>query len=239
MITTPLHLIRFVPGFASWQRAAQYLLEQGIMPSSVEWIETDEGGTLTPLPVQSPLRCQEQFLKLARLASFHRSPERWSLLYRVLWRLVHGQSRLLNELLDPDVNRLHNFAREVEKEVRHLVATAHFAPVDTEGGTVQVAWFIPRHHCVELAAPQLARQWGNTLWSLLTPERCVHWNGRQLVYSRGELQVSAGSPRQLERIWRERCASYFDLKPQSRNERTLPIASREEWDDLPLFRKAA
>lgn len=185
MITTPLMLIRFRPDFESWQVASAYLLQQNASPSSVEWIECADGDRLTRFPELPPTRWNEDFIALARRAACHRSSERWPLLYRVLWRLVHGQSRLLNDRLDPDVNRLNTFANEVDKEVRHLVATAQFTPMETPNGTVQVATFHPRHHIVELAAPALARHWGDTLWSLITPDRCVAWNGHKLLYTAG------------------------------------------------------
>lgn len=245
MITTPLQLIRFEPAFLAWLRAARFLLQQGVEPSDVEWIETDSAAQATPVPDLGPMRFNDTFLALARLASFHRSTERWNILYRVLWRLTHGQSRLLNELLDPDVNRLHGMARDVEKEARHLVATAHFIPVDAECGTVQIGWFIPKHHSVEIAAPTLARQIGDQNWSLLTPDRCAHWNGRQLVFSPGEKLIGAGSPRQLERIWSARHAYRFDLKthaaaavaaPHERSQQPRP-PQRDTWSDLPLFRE--
>ncbi len=185
MITTPLLLIRFRPSFESWQAAAAYLLQQSAAPSSVEWIECADGDRVTYFPELPPTRWNEDFIALARRASCHRSSERWPLLYRVLWRLIHGQSRLLNDRLDPDVNRLLAMAQEVDKETRHLVHTVQFTPMDTPHGLVQMATFHPRHHVVELAAPALARQWGETRWTLLTPDRCVSWNGRQLVYTAG------------------------------------------------------
>lgn len=186
MITTPLHLIRFQPDFASWLRAAHYLLQQGIVPSAVEWLECDDPAKLTPLPEALQARWNEEFLRMARLASYHRCSERWAVLYRVLWQLVHGHSRLMRDCLNPEVNRLRTLAREVEKDVRHLVTATHFETVNTPDGAVQVGRCQPRQHSVELAAPYFARRWGNTRWQLCTPDRCVQWNGRQLVYTPGE-----------------------------------------------------
>lgn len=236
MVTTTHNLIRFQPDFQSWLRAARHLLQQGIAPADVEWLETADPLKVTPLPDAPPMRFNDTFLSLARRASFHNSSERWGILYRVLWRLVHGQSRLLNELLDPDVTRLHTLARDVEKEVRHLVTTVHFTAMETERGAVRIAWFIPRHHIVELAAPQIARKLGGGLWSLLTPDLCAHWNGRQLTYSPGEKRIAAGSPHQLESLWRAHCAGRFDLKPETNQRETKPALPRENWENLPLFR---
>jgi uracil-DNA glycosylase len=211
MITTPLMLVRFSPRFDSWLATAQNLLQQGAAPSSVEWLEETDPARLALLPERPPMRVNDSFLALARSAACHRSPERWTILYRLLWRLVHGQSRLLSELLEPDVTRLHTLARDVERDVRRLVKTIHFTSIDTTRGTVELAWAIPQHHSVELAAPQIARQQQDTLWSLLTPDLCAHWNGRQLLFSPGEHAAGAGSPRALETLWRNHHAARFEL----------------------------
>jgi DNA polymerase len=51
------------------------------------------------------------------------------------------------------------------------------------GATWHVAWFEPEHHIVELNAPFFRDRFANMRWSILTPTRCVHWDGNDLSFT--------------------------------------------------------
>ena len=94
--------------FESWQQMARELLRRGVPPSEVRWMEgavcmgASEPGTGAAPTYTVPRR----FLELARAAAAHSSGERWATIYRVLWRLVHENRRLLEIPDDPDVRAL-------------------------------------------------------------------------------------------------------------------------------------
>lgn len=106
--------VRISPTFDSWQSAARTLLREGVPPDQIEWSD----GTITqrslltlaaPVTPSDPTpqyRVPARFLEMARRAAAHPDPQRWSLLYRVLWRLVKENRDLLGFELDPDVGRL-------------------------------------------------------------------------------------------------------------------------------------
>ena len=104
--------ITFAPTFEPWQRAARRALQQGIPPGEIEWQELESAqpalGLFEEMEDAPPangavFRVPKEFLPLARKASFHRDERRWALLYRLLWRLTHGEPKLLQIASDPDV----------------------------------------------------------------------------------------------------------------------------------------
>ena len=104
---------RIDPTFESWQSAARALLREGIPPAEVQW---NDGSVvqssllaLTAPRVLEPVteyRVPARFIELARRAASHSEPQRWDLLYRVLWRIVRENHDLLNAERDADVMRL-------------------------------------------------------------------------------------------------------------------------------------
>lgn len=106
--------VRIDPTFESWQSAARGLLRDGVSPSEVLW----DDGTITQksLLILTPPRIANEppteyrvparFVELARRAAVHRDPQRWELLYRVLWRLVRENRELLSMEIEPDVSKL-------------------------------------------------------------------------------------------------------------------------------------
>jgi DNA polymerase len=50
---------------------------------------------------------------------------------------------------------------------------------------LQLAWYEPVHHIVEATAPWFAKRSRDGRWAILTPERSVEWDGRQLHFAPG------------------------------------------------------
>jgi DNA polymerase len=110
--------VRIDASFESWQSAARALLREGIAPEDVSWndgsIVQSSLLTLAAPRLSEPVseyRVPARFLDLARRAAAHGDPERWALLYRLLWRIVHGDHELLERGNDPDVARLAELAK--------------------------------------------------------------------------------------------------------------------------------
>ena len=95
--------------FTSWQQAARALLHRGVPPDDVQWIEDLAALTLDsepPAAADPGFIVPRRFVELARTAAAHPDPGRWTAMYRVLWRLVRENRRLLELTHDPDVQRL-------------------------------------------------------------------------------------------------------------------------------------
>ena len=132
------------------------------------------------------------FLTLAADVACHREPSRWDTLYRVLWRLTHGERHLLEVYVDEDVHALHAMAKAVRREGHKLRAFVRFRLVG--GGTAHeryVAWFEPEQDVVEREAPFFARRFPAMRWSILTPGVAAHWDGESLRYAPGVSRLDA------------------------------------------------
>ncbi|MCP3100431.1 DUF4130 domain-containing protein [Myxococcus sp. K15C18031901] len=125
------------------------------------------------------------FLGLAEKVICHREPERWGWLYRVLWRLTHGERSLLTRDADPEVRRLRKLERDVRREMQDVVARVRFRQVSQQGLEAFVAWHAPEHQVVRPVARFLVRRFATLRWSLLTPEASAHWDLDRLTFGPG------------------------------------------------------
>ena len=131
-----------------------------------------------------------KFVELAQVAILHRNPERFALLYRLLWRLRSNHD-LLDIATDPDVAELAAMAKAVRRDEHKMHAFVRFREIGREQNSHFVAWFEPEHHIVELAAPFFARRFADMPWSILTPDVCAHWDGHAVSITPGVAKAEA------------------------------------------------
>ena len=110
--------------FDCWRTAARAFIQKGVAPHLVNWVEpggVDDlfGQSAAPSPEEglagsesSEVRVSKRFMSLARNAALHSDPQRFSLLYRILWRL-QTNLRLLEDRTDEDVRRLEELDKNV------------------------------------------------------------------------------------------------------------------------------
>jgi DNA polymerase len=112
------------PTLESWRAAARRLLAENVAPDQVVWREAaKQGGLFDSVVVADPrgspesaadFRVPREFVEIASAASRHTDPERWRLLYSVLWRIARGGAPdLLAREPDPDVARLKRIAKQI------------------------------------------------------------------------------------------------------------------------------
>lgn len=106
------------PDFDGWRAAARRLLEDNASPADLTWKEgapapaaladsSGGGGPGEPSGKRgTEFRVPREFVDVARAVARHPDPNRWALLYSVLWRLLHGDRELLRRAGDPEVARL-------------------------------------------------------------------------------------------------------------------------------------
>src|SRR6476620_339175 len=171
--------------FDGCRQTARALVLNDVNPSGAIWtVRGHEPPSFEP-PVKVPLEVPHgtfnvpaKFVELARAAILHRDPERFALLYRLLWRLV-GDHDLLDGVTDPDVAQIAAMARAVHRDAHRMQASVRFREVGREQKSHFVAWFEPEHHIVEATAPFFASRYADMPWSILTPDVCAHWDGRR------------------------------------------------------------
>lgn len=203
--------------FDGWRNAARALVLNDIKPADVTWIvrggepELFEApaGEAPIEPAQGTFSVSAKFVELAKAAILHRDPERFAILYRLLWRL-HANHDLLQAATDPDVALVTAMARAVHRDEHKMHAFVRFREVGREHKSHFVAWFEPEHHVVELAAPFFASRFADMPWSILTPDVCAHWDGHVISITPGVGKAEAPTEDRLEETWRRYYASIFN-----------------------------
>ncbi len=226
----------------AFREAARGLLLRSVPPDRVRFSEAQERQA-SLLPMEPPPRSEPvaavsvppAFLELAERVACHRSPERWGLLYRVLWRLTHGERALLEVVSDPDVSALHTLAKAVTRDVHKMKAFVRFRKVEREGAEAFIAWHRPDHRIVRAVAPFFARRFPSLRWSLLTPEESVSWDLERLTFGPGVPRSEAPGGDALEELWGTYYASTFN--PARLNVRAMRAEMpRKHWATLPEAR---
>lgn len=184
--------------FGHWRILAKALWAQQRSPHLVEWLTEDgqrrspdlfapepvvtQACHLPPAPdAQVPaLTVPRWFMGAAEQCLLNNAPERFALLYRVLWRMQH-EPALRHDVLDPDRVQMQLWIKAVRREVHKMHAFVRFRPVDITqapedgSGPLYVAWFEPEHHIVQAVAPFFVQRFANMRWSILTPQCCLRW----------------------------------------------------------------
>lgn len=176
---------------ASFRDVARRLLHSEIVPADVQWddgVQSSLFGGLgeAPKATSGTSSVPPEYLERAEIASMHSARDRFAVLYRLLWKLTHGSSRVLSDPLDEDVTRLATLLREVHEEEHRMHAFVRFRRTDTPSGEHWIAWYRPAHPVLRLVAPFFARRYPNMRWTLFTPEQSAHWDG--------ELHFGPGAP---------------------------------------------
>ena len=233
-----IHLVRLAhpTDFEGWRRAARALRAAGVAPSHVRWT-VDEGDLFAdgePPPAGGPrFNVPRVFVDLARDVIHNRASNRLDLLYRLLWRLER-RPELLKIATDPDVIEANGLRRQVGTAVHKMHAFVRFRRVEGEEETY-VAWFEPPHPVVELAAPHFVERFANMRFSILTPDRCAHWDGEALAVTPGARPEVAPSDDAREGFWRTYYASIFNPARLKVAAMTKEMPQRY-WRNLPEAR---
>jgi uracil-DNA glycosylase len=211
------------PEYEAWRAAARQLLAQGVAPEEVLWTDDPQEESLfvreeptatAGVPGATSIKVPAAFMDLAASVAAHTDARRWSLLYRVLWRLTRGAERhLLSMATDSDVRQLQDWCKAVGRDIHKMHAFVRFRLVGTDAATGReqfVAWFEPEHRIVRLAAPFFEKRFAGMNWSILTPYECAHWDGTRLHYTAGVSRSSAPDEDTLDDLWRTYYRSIFN-----------------------------
>lgn len=208
------------PVFEAWRDSARALLIQRVRPDEVLWADDPTEGSLFESEKSgsantgAPPKVPAAFLDIARTASAHTDPQRWAVLYRLLWRLTLGREpHLLAMATDREVRQVQNWCKAVGRDIHKMHAFVRFRMVGTDEATGReqfVAWFEPEHRIVRLAASFFQKRFTGMDWSILTPHACVHWDGQSLHFTPGVPRSAAPDEDALDDLWRSYYRSIFN-----------------------------
>lgn len=255
------------PSFLDWRTHARQMLQLGFTPEQVDLQDATVASTLTldldlapdePEGTAFPLpHTSRTFLDLAEIVAVHRSPVRWNLLYRTLYRLQTNRDLLRIEI-DTDVAQMHQMEHQVRRDLHKMHAFVRFrkihadamdesnpfgqpttahglldrAPSPTEEHFV--AWYQPDHRILPLAAPFFAERFAPMHWTILTPDESATWDPatHQIGFGPGLPREAAPAEDELEELWRSYYSSIYNPA------RLNPGVMRQEmpvryWKNLP------
>lgn len=176
---------------AGFREEARSLLAHQVPPDEVDWLtahNSDQFAAVVPddakgsrhVPRAAMAIVPASFLRLCEIVVLHRDPDRFALLYRLLWRLVH-EPGLRSDPVDADMLTAQQMGQAVRRDLHKMKAFLRFRPVE-EGGSgdigaaaLHLGWFEPVHHILEAAAPWFVRRFAQQRWAILTPDRSVRW----------------------------------------------------------------
>lgn len=241
-----------VSDYESWRAEAKRALEHGVAPGEILWVDAFAEQQTLPMPDAASsgvgasdwtngqpqpggarrLNVPRRFVELATFTSCARHSERWALLYRLLWRLVHEGRSLLEIASDPDVYAVEQLAAQVRRDEHKMRAFVRFTRVEEGAAERYVAWYRPDHFIVRLAAPFFADRFASMRWSILTPDLCAHWDLQQLTFTVGVAVPPHVAHENVVDLWRLYYASVFN-PARTNMPATLREMPRRRWSQLP------
>jgi probable DNA metabolism protein len=232
--------------FDGWRAAARSAVLAAVPPDQIVWrVGTDSAEDLfatediaepgLPSVDRPAFTVSRTFVALAKELILHRDPGRFSLMYRLLWRL-RQEPHLLADASDPDVHLAHTMTKSIHRDIHKMHAFVRFKEiVAPDGEAAFIAWFEPDHYIIETTGPFFVRRFTGMRWSILTPDGSAFWDKVALRFGPGADKADVPDEDRLEAYWLTYYASIFNparLKIDAM-QKEMP---KKYWKNLPEAR---
>jgi uracil-DNA glycosylase len=165
-----------------WRQATRALVLAGVAPEALTWAV---GGETTHLADASgSFHVPRALVSLASLAIQARDPDRFGLLYSLVWRINAGE-KLLEDDTDPDLSLAKRLALAVRADAHRMRTNMRFLAVPEDGGTRYLGWFEPAHFVLPANAQLIVRRFPDLALSIVTPDGAAHWDRSTLLFGSG------------------------------------------------------
>ncbi|MDB5542241.1 MAG: uracil-DNA glycosylase [Devosia sp.] len=203
--------------FDEWRAVARRLLLDVVRPEDVVWVDPamphDLFGaeeSVEEVTGRKVGKVPQRFMDWAEAGICHSDPERFGLLYRLLWRLQKDRD-LMEVRSDPDVGKLDRRVSAVRRDAHKMKAFVRFKSVADDSGLERfVAWFEPDHFVLERVAPFFVRRFTGMIWGIVTPYRSAFWDGETLEFGDGGHKDDVPADDALEPVWKSYFSSIFN-----------------------------
>ena len=236
-------LLRGRGDLTEWRDAARAYLAAGIAPDRVEWRTMDDtdglfglDGNQLPEPVDKPVTqgVPPAFLKLAASVICHSDPTRFSLLYRMLFRMAHGRN-FLGMAIDPDVVAANRMSKSIGRDYHKMTAFVRFKEIPLPEGVAGrrrfVSWFEPDHFIIDRVAPFFQRRFNDMDWLIVTPKGSASWDGETLRTS-DEPAEKPDLRDDTDDLWRTYYANIFN-PARLKVKMMMSEMPKKYWKNLP------
>jgi uracil-DNA glycosylase len=154
-----------------WRQATRGLVLAGVEPHDVAWSVGRKGDALPD--GSGTFNVPRPLVSLASVAFQAREPERFGLLYGLVWRANAGE-KVLDLDDDPDMLLARRLAHAVRAEAHRLRTLVRFMAV-ADGRFL--GWYAPAHYVLEASTQLMARRFPDYRFSIVTPDGSAHWDG--------------------------------------------------------------
>lgn len=211
-------IVRIQDEFLSWREKARQLLLADVEPNDVSWRIGDDAvdllGSLEehtiPPPRLQTVNIPKEFIEQAKRVSFFRDASTWSLLYRMAYRLTHGERNLLEMAIDDDVIDFGQRLKAVSRDRHKMTAFVRFREMQVDGRSLFVAWHQPDHKIFRLAADFFRDRFQAMNWIIFSNDESVSWIDQELEFGPGCPQNAIKVGDDLEDLWKTYYSSIFN-----------------------------
>ncbi len=166
-----------------WRQATRALVLAGVEPEALTW-STGSDAT-EPLPDGTGIfHVPRALVALASIAIQARQPDRFGLLYSLVWR-VHAGEAVLDDPTDPDLALVRRLALAARADAHRMRTHMRFLPVPEDGGMRFLGWYEPLHFVLPANAQLIVRRFPAHPLSIITPDGAAHWDGTALLFGSG------------------------------------------------------
>jgi uracil-DNA glycosylase len=217
-----------------WRLATRLLVLAGIEPDEVEWSVRGRGDDLPD--TAGSFHLPRALVTLASIAIQARDPDRFGLLYSLMWR-SHAGEKVLESEDDPDLSLARRMALAVRADAHRMRTNMRFLPVVDENTPEHdkttarqksrlLGWFAPAHFVLPANAQLFARRFPDLVFSIVAPDGSAHWDRSALRFGAGLRH--ARDDETLESWWEaHRTRLLGDA------EEGTSVAEAEELDEAP------
>jgi probable DNA metabolism protein len=198
--------------YEDWRNKARDLLGRNLTPDEVHWQTAGEfpmGESYSPQTPAVEIRLPPEFLRLAPVVSAYRDDTTWALLYRVAWRILHENRKLLHITVDPDIRDLEARRHSVSRDLHKMHAFVRFREVPTEDGPVYMAWHRPDHRITRLAAGFFQDRFNGMKWVIMTEDETIAWDLKNLSFLPGAESLALPED-SGEELWKTYYSAIFN-----------------------------
>jgi uracil-DNA glycosylase len=192
-------------GEDAFRMLARRCLAASLSPRDVSFVDPAEASLLTPVPEAAAEPAASgvprAYIDLMQDAVCHHAPDRFALLYDVLWRVTHGERGLVDRAADPVVARLLRYAHHVRRDIHKMHAFLRFRARTVGDETFYTAWFEPQDFILKRAVPFFVDRFSNMDWMIATPMGVARWCDRELSYGPPVRKPETGDDAVLDEVW--------------------------------------
>lgn len=219
--------------FSDWRDKARGLLAGKVHFDQVSWASSgfSFGGEFeTPAP-SNDLRIPKEFLKDAQVVAAFRDDSTWDLLYRISFRLLYEDRKLLENPLDSDTQEFQRRGKLVSRDMHKMKAFVRFREIEVGEETHYLAWYRPDHKILRLVAPFFKDRFNGMNFTIMTEDETVTWDKKSLTFSSGVLRNTL-PPDEAEDLWKTYYASVFNPArvKETMMKKEMPV---RYWSTMP------